>query len=139
MHNLGKLLLTLSAVSWGLAPFLADWGPTHVYHVDWLPHARVHTVWLLMTGGMLAVLSFVLIWAPMLEEHSNLRIAGLIGIFVLLGFFIALALAGTYGGAISDPDHEVLVFGINRNLVILTLTLIVQVVGTVMIWKQREQ
>ena len=138
MNTLGKTLLTLSAIVWGLAPLAADWGPSHVFHVDWPPHARVHTVWLLATGAMLSLFSVFLVWTPMMKQHACVRIGGLLGIMVLLGFFAALGLADLYDGAISDPEHEVFVFGINRNLVILTLTLVVQIIGTAMIWKPKS-
>ena len=133
MLNTGKLLLTISTISWGLAPIGADWGPSHVFHVDWPPHARLHAVWLLTTGATLAVLSIGLVWLPSREKRANLRVAGIIGLLMLIGFFAALALAGTYGGSISDPDHEALVFGINRNLVILTVTLVIQAIGTFLV------
>ena len=65
MNLLGKLLMTLSMVAYAVIPPIVDLTTdTHVFHEGWLPHARMHTVWLLGVTSGVGVLAMYLLWVP---------------------------------------------------------------------------
>ena len=62
--NLGKILISASAVLGGVGPYLADWNETHIYNPIWPPHARFHNAQTMSLGAGLAGASLVQLWRP---------------------------------------------------------------------------
>jgi len=48
---------------------------------------------------------------------------------------MASATTRLYGGALSDPEHAVLIMGIDGNLVSFTIAALFQLVGTWKVWR----
>ena len=65
-----------------------------------MPHAKFHLAWLLSTNSLLALFSIYLIWI------KGKAIAGLIGIIVMGGFWIAAFTRNFYGGLFVDPKKS---------------------------------
>ncbi|MEM7539551.1 MAG: hypothetical protein AAF639_45765 [Chloroflexota bacterium] len=57
MKIVSKWLITLATFIYGVIPILADFSPTHIFNPEWVPHTRLHVVWLISTNGLIAVLA----------------------------------------------------------------------------------
>ena len=116
--RIARVLLTLTALILALVPPLADFGPSHVTNPSWPPHARLHTVWLVCTNSMVALLALALLWR---RDHSRdprtiPRSAALLTT-VLAGFFLAAASQTLYNGALTDENGVAIRFGpVDANL-----------------------
>ena len=128
--RLSRILLSIATVLYGTLPVLADLTETHAYHPDWPPHARMHMVWFLCTNGAMAVLALYLMWVSRIEVATRTRIAGVIGLCSLGGFFVSAATAKTYGGALMDPVGGVPpINGVDANLVAFIPITVFVIVG----------
>ena len=83
-------------------PVIADLSDSHLLNPSWMPHARFHLAWLLSTNSLLALYALNLIWRVV-----KVLQAGLIGIFVMSGFWVAALTRKLYGGPFVDPDLHV--------------------------------
>jgi len=63
-ETIAAVLLTLTAVVYGIIPLIVDIGPTHILHPAWSPHARFHVVWQISVNTMLGLLAMLLIGGP---------------------------------------------------------------------------
>jgi hypothetical protein len=134
MITIARILLTLAAIQWGLIPLMVDLTETHVFKPDWPPHARLHAVWLLSTGAVLAVYAVGLLWTSGTDKPHRLRHASVIGAIVLAGFFIAALTTDMYGGAFTELAEPDTVFGINTNIFAFSAAAILQAIGAYIIW-----
>ena len=96
--TIAKILLTLTALFYSLLPPLVDLNLSHALHPDWVPHARLHLVWLVTTNSLAGLLAIWLIW----RHPGGALIGGAISACVLGGYLIAAAFMPVYGGALSD-------------------------------------
>lgn len=135
MVNISKILLTITAIQFGLIPPLVDLSESHVFHSAWPPHARFHMIWLLVIGSGIAAYIIYLVWTPAREGRDRLKTASILGAVVLTGFFIAAATKGLYGGMLADPAHQILVLGIDGNLFSFGIAALLQITAMVIIWK----
>ena len=120
-----KILITVATLLYGIAPLFADLNATHVVHPDWTPHSRVHMVWLLGTNSSIAVLALWLIWAK-----AQTVLAAVLGLTVMAGFWIAVATAPFYGGALFDNDGiERTIMGIEGNVFLFSIIVILLLAG----------
>ena len=101
-NNLPKILITIPTIWYGVMPVIADLSDSHLLNPTWMPHAKFHLAWLLSTNSLLALFSLYLIWV---KDKSIY--AGLIGIFVMAGFWIAAFSRNFYGGLFADPNLDV--------------------------------
>ena len=125
-----RILITISTLIYGVLPLLADLSETHVFHPDWPPHARLHTVWLLATHSAMAAVALHLMWRSHLDGLPRLRVAGWMGLCVLGGFCMSAATTHLYGGALSDPKGGgVTIMGTDANLLVFTASLGLVLVG----------
>lgn len=114
---LARLLLTATALGFGLAPFVFDLSNSHAFNPDWPPHARFHSVWLVLVLAALALVMLVVTWrGKPAEARDNLPVAVALGWVAIAPFGLAAIAMPSYGGALAGPSHEIGVFGINSNL-----------------------
>ena len=98
--TISRWLITIATVVYGLIPPLVDLSQTHVFHPDWIPHARLHAVWQLGTNSGLALLALYLMWVKRNNDLLRIRIAGLIGLLVYGGFFASALTHPLFGGGL---------------------------------------
>jgi hypothetical protein len=135
---LGKVLMTIATFGLGILPLKVDLSPTHVLNPTWPAHARLHEVWLLSTGALIAMLVLYFVWVHRPTSRGALLIA-----FVLLsclagGFFIAAGTAESYGGVLVDPltasqmPMNDMFMGIPLNLFAFSVAWILGMIGWVL-------
>jgi Family of unknown function (DUF6640) len=125
MKLLSKLLITLAILSYGAVPLIADLNPTHLFHPDWTPHARLHAAWLLASCSAIALVALYVTWIK-----EQVQLGGVLSICVLGGFWIAALSRGLYGGSLTDTGGvEVTVLGFEANSFAFTVTFMMAVAG----------
>lgn len=110
--------MTLSISIFTFIPPLADLATdTHVFHPGWMPHARVHTVWLLGLTSSIGLLALYFLWVRKVDSYFNVNLAGTLGVTVYGSFFLSSLTAGLYGGSLSDHgggiEQSILGFDLN--------------------------
>jgi len=134
--TISRWLITVAAVVSGLIPPLVDLTATHVFHPDWMPHARLHAVWQLATNSGLALLALYLMWVKSSNGLLRIRMAGLIGLCVYGGFFVSALTHPLFGGALADDQGGVpTVMGLYGNVMAFTPMLILVIIG---LWLSRS-
>jgi len=114
---LARLLLTATALGFGLAPFVTDLSMSHAFNEAWPPHARFHTVWLVLVLGALALVMLVMTWrGKPAEARVNLAVAAALGWVALAPFGLAALAMPGYDGSLSGVGHGIFIFGVNSNL-----------------------
>lgn len=110
-----QILLTVTALEF-FGPAIRDTGHSHLLNSEWVGHARVHLMWLLGFMVSSGIVNLYLIWrkkSPKLPDfHLSLIWQGC----NLVGFWIAIVLVNTYGGAIVDLRYHMRIFGIDENV-----------------------
>ena len=125
-NNLSKILITIPTIWYGTMPVIADLSDSHLLNPTWMPHAKFHLAWLLSTNSLLALFSLYLIWV---KDKSIY--AGLIGIFVMAGFWIAALSRNLYGGLFADPNLDVSnIMGLHPNVFAFIFVSLFLVAGT---------
>ena len=125
-NNLPKILITIPTIWYGVIPAIADLSDSHLLNPTWMPHAKFHLAWLLSTNSLLALFSLYLIWV---KDKSIY--AGLIGIFVMAGFWIAAFSRNLYGGLFADPNLDVSnIMGLHPNVFAFIFVSLFLVLGT---------
>lgn len=132
MNILGKILMTVAIGIYSFIPPLADLATdTHVFHDGWLPHARMHTVWLLGVTSSVGMLALYLLWGRKQDPLFNINFAFVLSICVYGSFFLSAITTHLYGGALSDEHggvgHHVL--GIDVNVIAFSLATLLLCVG----------
>lgn len=114
---LARLLLTATALGFGLAPFVTDLSMSHAFNPHWPAHARFHTVWLVLVLAALALVMLVMTWrGKPAEARANLAVAVALGWTALAPFGLAVLAMPAYGGALAGAEHEILILGVKSNL-----------------------
>lgn len=132
MNKFGKLLMTLAIAIYTFIPPLADIiTDTHVYRADWMPHARMHTVWLVGVTSTLGLASLYLLWRRGENSISDTNIAAGISACIYGSFLLSAASMQLYGGALSDPHPggELSVLGLDVNLFIFSIATMILGLG----------
>jgi len=120
MHlRMARWLITVTNLMFGLIPVVVDVSATHVLHPDWTPHARFHTVWLISTNSMIALLSTWLLWSGTFAVQRA-RLAGALSLVVLAGFWVAALTRDLYGGAFGDEGGFPTIAGLDANAVVFS-------------------
>jgi len=132
-EKIAAVLLTLTAVIYGIIPLIVDISPTHILHPAWSSHARFHVVWQISVNSMLALLAVLLIWWPGSHRPLRLRIAVLLGCIALGGFVVAALTRHLYAGAFSEPGGVLPVGGIDANVLAFTPTIAIQLLALVLV------
>ena len=130
-NNLPKILITIPTIWYGTIPVIADLSDSHLLNPTWMPHAKFHLAWLLSTNSLLAFFSLYLIWVKDKPIYG-----GLIGIFVMAGFWIAAFSRNFYGGLFVDPNLDVSnIMGLHPNVFAFIFVSSFLVVGTYLQFK----
>ena len=120
----GKLLMSLAIAIFAFIPPLADLATeTHVYHPGWMPHARMHTVWLLGITSTIGLVALYLLWIRKKDPDFNTNLAAVLGLCVYGSFFVSTSTASLYGGAATDVlgGIEQRILGMELNLFTFTV------------------
>ena len=126
---IGRVLMSLATLVYGVIPPIVDLTETHVFHPDWTPHSRLHMVWLLGTNSAIAVLALYLLWFHKANRAFGVRLAGTLGLCVYGGFWLSASTASLYGGAVSDKGGVPPIMGIDANVLVFSIALLVLLVG----------
>jgi len=125
----GRVLMTLATLIYGVLPPFVDLTETHVFHPEWTPHSRMHMVWLLGTNSAIAVLALYLLWFHKANSAFGARLAGILGLCVFGGFWLSAFTISLYGGALSDKGGVPPILGMDANIVVFSLALLLLLVG----------
>ena len=132
MTLLGKVLMSLAIAAYTFIPPVVDLvTDTHVFHPQWVPHARMHTVWLLGVNSGIGLVALTLIWRSGPGHISRIHQAGILSAIVFAAFFLSASTTTLYGGALSDTSGGVEAgpFGIDANLFTFTVASTLLAVG----------
>ena len=135
--KLARLLVTAPAVFLALGPPLVDFNSSHVTNPLWTGHARLHTVWLIVTNSMIAILALGLMWREL--KVASVRAGAILTAAPLVGFFIAAGTQSFYGGSFTDPNGVALRVGfLDANLAVFSLWMGVILVAISLVWKSDD-
>ena len=132
---LGRVLMSLGVVIAGCVPLQVDLSSTHVFNPAWPAHARLHEVWLLSTGGLLALVALYFIWFYRMRPRFGITLGAVLGSVLLGGFFIAASTASLYGGILVDPltapmmPNQDLLMGLPANAVVFGVAWLLLLIG----------
>jgi len=132
MNTFGKLLMSLAIGIYTFIPPLADLATdTHVFHSDWVPHARMHTVWLLGVTSSLGLVALGLLWLRARDTEFHINMAALLSVCVYGPFFLSSFTARLYGGELTDVvgGVEGHVFGFDINLFVFSMATLTLALG----------
>lgn len=125
----GRILMTLATLMYGLIPPFVDLTETHVFHPDWVAHARMHMVWLLGTNSTLALVALYFLWLYKENSSFGITLAGVLGSCVYGGFMLSAATISLYGGALSDEGGVPPILELDANIVGFSAGLLILLVG----------
>jgi hypothetical protein len=123
--KIARILVTIPAAFLAVVPPLVDLGESHVLNPLWTGHARLHTVWLLATNALVALIAIGVLWRPSGRPlRASVRLAGALVGAILAGFFAAAATQSVYGGSLTDPNGVAMTAGpIDANLAVFSVHL----------------
>ena len=98
----GFMSLLWLMVAWG--PINADFNDTHLFHPDWLPHARLHMMTVFTTAVALALFGLYLVWGPTASRRERLQLSAVVGLLYVLGLIVASLTMPWYGGSLVWDD-----------------------------------
>ncbi len=100
-----KILLTVATLGYSLIPTIADFNRTHATNPKWLPHARYHVVWQVISYVCMAFIALYLIWGSAdVFGLAGLWLATGLAASTYAGFFAAALAKPLYGGAQYDAN-----------------------------------
>ena len=126
---LGRIIMTIATLMYGVIPPFVDLTETHVFHPDWTPHARMHMVWLLGTNSTIALVALYFLWLHKSSLALGVRLAGVLGLCVYGGFMLSASTTSLYGGSLSDKGGVPPVMGMDANILAFSLALLLLLVG----------
>lgn len=125
---IAKVFVTIGALTYGLLVPVLEINSTHLFNPDWTPHARLHEAWQLATNTGLALFCLWLAWF-----RNNVRLPGVLAMFITGGFLFAYAIRSTYGGSMVHSDgSEKAIMGLNLGVVVFTLVFMLSVLAIVL-------
>lgn len=126
---IGRLLMTLATLMYGIIPLFVDLAESHVFHPDWTPHSRMHMVWLLGTNSSLALVALYFLWLHRENATLGTRLAGVLGLCVYGGFMLSAATSSLYGGALTDKGGIPPIMGMDANILGFSVALVILLAG----------
>lgn len=108
-----------------VVPFL-EINDTHVFSPDWIPHAKIHEVWQLITNSSIG---FLCLWLTF--KRGEYLLSLIISILITGGFLLAFILKDFYGGDMRFPDGtEKAIGGINIGILGFGFSIILLIIST---------
>ncbi len=104
MLTLARILLSITALGYGLATIRADFNQTHATNPEWTPHARFHVVWQILSYSGIGIIALVLIWMGGPLPRARLYLAAALGLAVYGAFFATVFARPIYGGSLYDKN-----------------------------------
>lgn len=126
---IGRVLMTVATLMYGLIPPVVDLTGTHVFHPEWAPHARMHMVWLLATNTAISLAALYFLWLRRPVNDCGVRLAGLLALCVHGGFAISALTVSLYGGSLADNRGVPPIMGIEANVLAVSISTLLLVVG----------
>ncbi len=102
--GLGRLLLTITTVGYGVLPLLADFNRTHATNPLWTGHARFHVVWQCLSYLGISLVALALLWTSASPSAPAQWVVVALGYAVYLGFFATRLSIRLYGGRSYDDN-----------------------------------
>lgn len=136
---LGRIIMTIATLMYGVIPPLVDLTETHVFHPDWTPHARMHMVWLLGTNTSIAMVALYFLWLHQSSLNLRVRLAGVLGLCVYGGFMLSAFTTWLYGGSLSDAGGVPPIMGMDANILVFSLALLLLLAGWFLVSKGDAQ
>jgi hypothetical protein len=100
MQTVARILLTLTALGYGLATIKADFNKTHATNPKWTPHARFHVVWQILSYSGIGLVALYLIWIDGPAVRERLYLASALGLAVYGAFFTTVFARPLFGGTL---------------------------------------
>lgn len=136
-----RLLFTLVAVMISAGPIVADFNKTHATNPLWVPHARFHVVWQVLSQTGVSLVVLYLLWWNAADYMLHIWIAAMLNYVWGASFYATLATMPIYGGALKDVNgikpFRFNIFGtvylVDTNLFGGTMLMIVNTIGVVLL------
>jgi hypothetical protein len=129
INLIGRILMTLATLIYGVLPPFVDLTETHVFHPGWTPHSRMHMVGLLGTNFAIGLLALYFLWHNASDRAFGTRLAGLLGLCAFGGFWLSASTVSLYGGALSEKGGVPPILGIDRNAVVYSVGMFLLIIG----------
>jgi hypothetical protein len=104
MLTVARILLTLTALGYGLGTIKADFNQTHATNPAWTAHARFHVVWQILSYSGIALIVLYLIWAGGPMALERLYLAAALGAAIYGAFFATVFARPLYKGSLYDQN-----------------------------------
>jgi len=104
MQTVARILLTLTALGYGLVTIKADFNKTHATNPKWTPHARFHVVWQILSYSGIGLVALYLIWIDGPAARERLYLAAALGVAVYGAFFATVFARPLFGGSLYDEN-----------------------------------
>jgi hypothetical protein len=104
MQTIARILLTLSVLGYGLVTIKADFNRTHATNPRWMPHARFHVVWQILSYSGVGLVALYLIWIDGPQPLERLYLAAALSAAIYGAFFAAVIARPVFGGALYDEN-----------------------------------
>lgn len=104
MQTVARILLTLTALGYGLGTIKADFNQTHATNPAWTPHARFHVVCQLLSYSGIGLIALYLIWAGGPMPVQRLYFAAALGVAIYGAFFTTVFARPLYRGMLYDQN-----------------------------------
>ncbi len=104
MQTIARILLTLTALGYGLATIKADFNKTHATNPRWTPHARFHVVWQILSYSGIGLVALYLIWIDGSMPLERLYLAAALSVAIYGAFFVTVFARPLFGGSLYDEN-----------------------------------
>jgi len=104
MLTVARILLTLTVLGYALVTIKADFNKTHATNPKWVPHARFHVVWQILSYAGIGLVALYLIWTDGSSPLEHLYLAAALSGAIYGAFFITVFARPIFGGALYDDN-----------------------------------
>ncbi len=130
---IAKILVSLGLCLLILAPLTVDFSATHMTSPDWTPHARFHLAAASFGNIMALPIMLYAVWSKTLfGTGRSVRLMAYLGLAFTIGVFIAGALRPKMGAEYYDMGNQILIFGVDANIMMKGIVFILLILGIIM-------
>ena len=101
---IARILLSLTALGYGLATIKADFNKTHATNPAWTAHARFHVVWQILSYSGVGIIALGLIWLNGPLATERLYLAAGLGVAIYGAFFVTVFVRSVFSGSLYDEN-----------------------------------